>query len=412
VNKKVLSLCKRVHKESSKLEGIDFSKKTNKELVSVFQSLCSLIEELNSWGQLVSLLEYGPNNYSTQGLLKHLEKQNKKLALNKNPAEVLGILSSPIKKTIFGESRIALLKLALEAKKKGLRKKTVQQKIEEFLQKYRWINYGYEGPVISKESVLKEVKVFKKKKDLEKELNQKVKEISLLKRKQAALEKEFKLNPFFRQRFAQVREFTFQKNLRKDVSFHAFFVLELIHRELSKRTGLSVSQLRYLLPSELSKAFKEKNLGQLLNERKNFCVYSVSKNKEEVLIGKKAERIAKKLQKGIGLIEEVNELKGTCSFPGKVKGKAKIVLGVSHLQKLKKGNILVSHSTNPQMVPAMKKVKAVVTEQGGVVSHAAIISRELKIPCITGVKNATIALKDNDLIEVNATKGVIRKVRK
>ena len=99
------------------------------------------------------------------------------------------------------------------------------------------------------------------------------------------------------------------------------------------------------------------------------------------------------------------------AFIGKVTGLAKIVMGVSHLKKIKKGDILVSFSTNPQMIMAMKKAGAIVTEQGGITSHAAIVSRELQIPCLVGVKNATKILEDGDLVEVDATKGLVKKIK-
>ncbi len=80
------------------------------------------------------------------------------------------------------------------------------------------------------------------------------------------------------------------------------------------------------------------------------------------------------------------------------------------MHKMQKGDILVSIATNPDLVPAMKKAAAVVTEQGGVTSHAAIVARELRIPCVIGTKIATKVLKDGNKIEVDATKGIVRKL--
>ena len=77
---------------------------------------------------------------------------------------------------------------------------------------------------------------------------------------------------------------------------------------------------------------------------------------------------------------------------------------------MNKGDILVSIASDPDIVPAMKKAAAIVTEQGGVTSHAAIVSRELGIPCVIGTKIATKVLKDGDIVEVDATKGTVRKL--
>ena len=77
---------------------------------------------------------------------------------------------------------------------------------------------------------------------------------------------------------------------------------------------------------------------------------------------------------------------------------------------MKKGDILVSIATDPDIVFAMKKAAAIVTEQGGVTSHAAIVSRELNIPCVIGTKIATKVFKDGDRVEVDATKGIIKRI--
>lgn len=70
----------------------------------------------------------------------------------------------------------------------------------------------------------------------------------------------------------------------------------------------------------------------------------------------------------------------------------------------------MAHFTNPSYVSIMKKAKAIITDDGGITSHAAIISRELRIPCIVGTKIATKVLKDRDMVEVDAYKGIVRIV--
>ena len=78
---------------------------------------------------------------------------------------------------------------------------------------------------------------------------------------------------------------------------------------------------------------------------------------------------------------------------------------------IKQDFILVTGMTNPNMVPLIKKAKAIVTDEGGITCHAAIISREFNIPCIVGTKIATQVLKDGDVVEVNAYDGIVRKIK-
>lgn len=105
-----------------------------------------------------------------------------------------------------------------------------------------------------------------------------------------------------------------------------------------------------------------------------------------------------------------NEVKGQVAFKGKARGKVQIVKRKNQVNNFEEGRILVSPMTTPDFVPAMKKAVAFVTDEGGIVCHAAIISRELKIPCVIGTKIASKVFQDGDMVEVDAEKGIVRKI--
>ncbi|MEK7525963.1 MAG: PEP-utilizing enzyme [Patescibacteria group bacterium] len=104
------------------------------------------------------------------------------------------------------------------------------------------------------------------------------------------------------------------------------------------------------------------------------------------------------------------DVKGIPASLGKAKGKVKIIMSsdTDSYGTIKEGDVLVSDTTNPDMTPVMKKVSAIITDMGGVTSHAAIVTRELGIPCIVGTRNATQVLKDGMEVEVDAFSGTIR----
>ena len=105
-------------------------------------------------------------------------------------------------------------------------------------------------------------------------------------------------------------------------------------------------------------------------------------------------------------------MKGKGVFLGKIKGCVRIIVSNSDLYKIQEGDILVTGTTRPDYVPAMKKAGAFVTNEGGLLSHAAIIARELKKPCIIGTKIATKVLKDGDFVEVDAERGIVTIIKK
>ncbi|MEM4508346.1 MAG: pyruvate, water dikinase [Archaeoglobaceae archaeon] len=109
-----------------------------------------------------------------------------------------------------------------------------------------------------------------------------------------------------------------------------------------------------------------------------------------------------------GIVDEGTILlKGLGASPGFAVGEVKIVKSEKDISKVKEGNVLVAVMTTPDMVPAMKRASAIVTDEGGMTCHAAIVSRELGVPAVVGTKNATKLLKDGMVVTVDGEKGIV-----
>ena len=98
---------------------------------------------------------------------------------------------------------------------------------------------------------------------------------------------------------------------------------------------------------------------------------------------------------------------GLAASLGKTKGRVKIISDFESVSKIRKGEILVAPYTTPLLTTAILKASAIVTETGGVSSHAAIVARELGIPCVVGAQNATRILKDGMEVIVDGEKGEV-----
>ncbi|MFT5280970.1 MAG: phosphoenolpyruvate synthase/pyruvate phosphate dikinase, partial [Flavobacteriaceae bacterium] len=105
-------------------------------------------------------------------------------------------------------------------------------------------------------------------------------------------------------------------------------------------------------------------------------------------------------------------LKGQTAYEGKVTGIVRIIKDFSQSEDFIEGEILVTGMTDPNYVPIMKKAAAIVTDAGGLLCHAAIVSREMKVPCVVGTKIGTQILNDGDLVEVDADNGIVRILEK
>ena len=104
---------------------------------------------------------------------------------------------------------------------------------------------------------------------------------------------------------------------------------------------------------------------------------------------------------------ESNIIRGTVGNKGLVTGVARIINDPHNYHTFNEGEILVSSMTRPEFVPLMQKAAAIITDGGGILCHAAIVARELNIPCVIGTENATRIIKDGSSVEVNANNGII-----
>lgn len=292
-------------------------------------------------------------------------------------------------------------------------KPRIYQIIQNYYQKYFYIKYMWIGKdgVNSFDYYLKElVKLVGRNSDVKKLLNEKQEELKNNINKRNLLIKELKISGKWKTIFDGFGDFMITKIYRRYAQIYVSYKMSFILEEIARRLKLSVIEVRFMLTREIAEALiYGKADKKSLKKRVKFCVYSVEKNKEDVFIGEKAKRLAKSVE--MKKIKDIEEFSGQTGCIGKAKGIVKIIIRPSDMDKMNKGDILVSIATDPDIVPAMKKAAAIVTEQGGVTSHAAIVSRELGIPCVIGTKIATRVLRDGDLVEVDANKGIVRKIK-
>ncbi len=186
--------------------------------------------------------------------------------------------------------------------------------------------------------------------------------------------------------------------------------------EAGRRARVDKKLLNYLGFNDILGAKSISEFGKMKRElaaRKNGVFVRMGHGSEQFFFGRNYSLLVKYRHKLLNKEKkESNELHGSIASRGTAIGKVVVCLGIRSFDKVKKGDVVVASMTRPEYMPALKKAAAIVTDEGGITSHAAIIARELGIPAVIGTKVATKVLKDGDFIEVKANHGVVRILKR
>jgi phosphoenolpyruvate synthase/pyruvate phosphate dikinase len=206
------------------------------------------------------------------------------------------------------------------------------------------------------------------------------------------------------------------RDIRKRLNFTALYALCRILKEAARRRGVPEEYVRWMTPQEAEALFTR----TLTSEERHHVsegasarmfVYVHADGTYDVSEGAEADADQASLVR-LEKSEAVTEFKGTVASRGMARGAVRNVKSpdTPEARAFQEGDILVTAMTRPEFVPLMRLAAAIITDEGGITSHAAIVSRELKKPCIIGTKIATQVLKDGDMVEVDAEKGLVRRV--
>lgn len=383
----------------------DLAQVSTARLLATLKQMWELYHYLNGIGYVavVSDFEHG-----------FLTGQLTKILLEKKvPPEKIGIyqnlLTGPNKETLFWCEQLDLLAICF--KNKNLKQLSVSKDLIGHCQKYFWLNYGFQGPVWTREDFLNRAKEVYQDKNIGQKISLHKNNFKILISEQKILNKKLGITKKEDYYFETARLFTFLKGYRIEIRHRYSYALDKIFIELGKRLYLPLNFFRYATKEEITKTVTGHLVPQKdILKRKQKMLFILDKFTGRFVKFDQIDKIFKKL-----LIQEKIKFTGSVSGQavciGKVRGRVKILHNVKDVGKVKRGDILVTFATTPDFLPAMVRAAAYVTDQGGITSHAAITAREMKKPCIIGTKIATKIFKDGDLVEVDAEHGLVRKIK-
>ncbi len=419
---------KKLIKNFQHLNKINLKELSNKELVSEY---LNFVENFtNEW--TIPLVMEGTAVYTEKSLLPKFKKELNTLD-NKTISEYFTILTQPEKLSFIGKERLDFLKICLiifRNKKilKFLKKKIKISKIKdldppfykqllEHQKKFYWVRTNYfktEPITIFKFFLfLKEEIKNKTKKEINKEYRD-LKNYSknILKRKRDIL-REIKISQRLKKELEAISFFSYCFDERKEMALRGSHYAAELLKELADRVKISYLTLDCALPEEMPKIISEgkKKWFKILSQRKKKFIFVYQyKTKWQIYAGIKAENLWKILfkeeQVKVKMIEGITVSRGERNYTG---GRVRVVIN-PFKDPFRPGEILVTTMTRPEFLPLLKKARGIITDEGGMTCHAAIISRELNIPCIVGTKKATKVFKNGDRIILRLNHGKIEKV--
>lgn len=404
-NKKLLSFAR-------KLQDKDFSKYHDDQLKEAFLQFSLLVKPCMAFAPFIRPLDIL--------LVELLREKIQPYADEENVAfeSLLVNLTPPLRVASMVKERRDLLRIAVEVtRKKDVKQAVVKRdanalkalgffpKLEHHALEYGWMNsFDFSGTPSSADFYLERLKNMLKSpdKDLE-EIEQQQKSLET---KYTATLRDIESHNYEIEELAEViREFVNVKSDCWESISRAGNSLRPLFTEIAKKKGLTYHEAIYLSPDELFD-FSKSNKEESLRRQK---IQALIRDGDEVkeISFEDAEKLIKEFSK----VPATDEVRGLMAYPGTVTGRVCLVMHSSEIGKVKKGDIIVCPMTDPDYMVAADKFAGIVTDHGGVLCHAAIVSREMKIPCIVRTEYATKIFKDGDIIELDASSGVIKKVK-
>jgi phosphohistidine swiveling domain-containing protein len=315
-------------------------------------------------------------------------------------SEELGIVTMPINETITIKEERTLLELA--SSKMTNNEKIL--KLNKIYEDYKWIYYGLsvEKPVTFDEYKSNFFAIYDPQKSLDnlnsRKIKDKIRRDEILK----------KINLVQKKYIDIAQKSAFLKDYNKFGMDICFALSQSCVGAIAKNTQIPPENIWQLFPQEILDLINGKKFDfNKIKKRNEKLIFVGHPDVYEIISGNDAKIFEKKyLNK-----ENESELKGRIASRGYGKGLAKIIIRRDEFDKMNIGDILVVTNTTPDYVPIIKKAAAIIAEEGGITAHASVVSREFGIPCIVGVSSATQILKDGDIVEVDANKGIIKIIK-
>jgi phosphohistidine swiveling domain-containing protein len=389
---------------------------TNEELASYWQKMDASFIKLVPWFYYPWYVS--KENILTDRVKEGLEKHRKEIEAIVAIDEALLTLVFPIKKTAFQLEQEDMCKLVSLADKNDDFANDPRFKAEakEYLEKYDWLTTFILSPLLPMSYAQLVERVHKAQKENFKE-NLEIQKKAAEKNEHIAqrIIEEIKTDSQLVLHIENARELGYGLTAGIEEAYISSSRYLDFMQLVAKRIGVAFVDMKFLLSREIFEALMTDKtvLAKVIEERRKGFAMAIIGGEQRLAVGEEGHAISTWIDTELNKVDTtITELRGQVACKGFVRGKVRVALDPTQAHTLLEGEILVCPMTNPDYVPAMKRSSAIVTDEGGLLSHAAIMSREFNKPCVIATKIATKVLKDGDEIEIDAEKGIVTIIKK
>ncbi len=297
-----------------------------------------------------------------------------------------------------------------------LKKKPIDAIADHCHKKFVWLTLGWGRAAATKKNVVRDLRKLQKltRRELVNEETALKKYVRRIKKERARVIKKYRIPLRIVRPYLQLLdECARLHDERKEIQVRTVYVLNRIQKFIAGKNTFSPAQeeaLSWMTEAELACVIRTGTFPKksLTNRMQAVC-FRIGEGAMKRDEGKNAVKLINTMLSEARETSSGKEVTGTRASLGIACGRAIVTASVQEaIHQIRKGDILITTMTTPDFVPAMKKAAAIVTDQGGITSHAALISREMGIPCVIGTISATQVFKTGDTVEVDANSGIVR----
>jgi len=394
--------CDDLLESTSKINAAELKDRKNEDLILLLREYVAGFRKTAAYIFLSHVFEGYLENWLEELI-------NQKVVDEKKKKHYFFVLTFPKRHTFLEESKKDFADLIRFIKSKGIedfqKDEDILKRIRKYTDRYKWLGYdtgiGYDIPL--------EDTVLRIKDSLGRDYKESSFEKGDIKQECEDIMDELGFTDDEKKRVELIDELIFMRNYRSESNSMAGLNVKPLLEEIAARLRVKYEDIINLTLDEIEESMKKGSVDiEVIKKRKEKFGLLMWDGKISIYSGEDV----RKIEEDVVVEKDITEFRGLIANGGSVRSRVKILTTLKDMDKVEPGDIIVSKLTTPDFMVAIERCIGIITDAGGISSHAAIVARELGKPCVTGTKIATKVLHDGDIVDLDADNGIVRIIKR